>query len=417
MSNLRIGRYALSLCGAASLLAGCGARPTADMVPGTGGTSALQSAARATGTRPIQNVIVILQENRSFDNLFAGYPGANAPTQGLTSTGKYVPLRPIRLQRTKVCVTGYSDEYFKTAYDDGKMDGWNLLDPEHPLCPYSRVVKSEVRQYWDLAEQYVLADKMFASTTYGDFVNPLYIIAGTTEISRNEFVVGQPDNTPWGCDAPAGTTTSLLKNGRFQNGRGPFPCFSQFPTIADLLDRANVSWRFYFGGTKSEFFPFNPFEAIENIREGSDWGRDMSVPATNVLRDLAGGNLPSVSWVLSPLRDSDLPGYGGGPKWVNSIVGAARKSSYWKHLAIFVIWQSPGNENFYDNVAPPQLDAMGLGFRVPMIAVSPYAKRRYVSHVPYEFGSILKFIEQNWRLGSLGATDRRANGLNDIFTQ
>lgn len=413
MGSLGVSRYAFSVSAAALLLTSCGG----SQIPAAAIPASQPASGRNGGTQRIQNVIVILQEDRSFDNVFAGYPAANAPTQGLTSKGKYVPLRPIRLESRKICVNGDLGGYFKTAYDGGKMDGWNLLDHKHPLCPYTHIVESEVRPYWDLAKHYALADNMFASTVYGDFINPLYVIAGTTAIAHKEFVVGQPDNTPWGCDAPAQTRTSVLKNGHLKTFGGPFPCFTQFPTIANLLDTANVTWRFYSGGTRTEAFPFNPFSAIEYVREGGDWQRNMSAPATNVLSDLASGNLASVSWVLSPERDSDFPGYGGGPKWISSIVEAARKSAYWKHLAIFVIWQSPGGGNFYDNVAPPQLDVMGLGFRVPMIAVSPYAKRGYVSHVRYEFGSELKFIEENWQLGSLGSTDRRANGLDDLFTQ
>lgn len=142
----------------------------------------------------------------------------------------------------------------------------------------------------------------------------------------------------------------------------------------------------------------------------------MSAPATNIFSDLSRGHLAPLSWVLSPLADSDIPGNGGGPTWVKSIVDATQQSRYWKHAAIVVIWNDASDGNFYDNVAPPQLDVMGLGFRVPMIVVSPYAKRGYVSHTQYEFGSILKFIEENWDLGSLGATDRRAKSIGDLFS-
>ncbi len=93
------------------------------------------------------------------------------------------------------------------------------------------------------------------------------------------------------------------------------------------------------------------------------------------------------------------------------------KSSYWPSTAIVVLWSDPGNGQYYDNAPPPQLDEVGLGFRVPMIVVSPYAKRHFVSHTDYEFGSLLKFMEENWNLPSLGghATDRRANSISDMF--
>ncbi len=403
------GRCCVGALTAALLLAGCagGAASLAPAVPA-------QHAARKAETA-IQNVIVIVQQNRSFDNLFSGYPGADAPTTGMTSTGETVPLRPITLKRAKDCANGFLGNTFGTAFDDGKMDGWNLLDPKAPLCPYNHVDRQEVRPYWDLAKRFVLADKMFASTHFGDFANSIYLVAGTTKLARGTYAVGPPTNVPWGCDAPPGTQTPVLNGGRIV--LGPFPCFDRFPSIANLLDSAGVSWRFYYGGKPSDPFPFNPFDAIKYVREGQDWQRDMSVPATNVLKDLRKGNLAAVSWVLSPTRDSDTAGLSGGPKWVSSIVAATRRSQYWKHAAILVIWDNPGDGNFYDNVPPPQLDVMGLGFRVPMIVVSPYAKRGYVSHTNYEFGSILKFIEENWSLGTLNATDVRANSMGDVFEQ
>ncbi|MGA9420669.1 MAG: alkaline phosphatase family protein, partial [Candidatus Cybelea sp.] len=257
-------------------------------------------------------------------------------------------------------------------------------------------------------------DKMFSSTYHGDFVNSIYLITGTTKIARNTYVAGEPNDTPWGCDAPPGTLTPLLKDGRLRGFDGPFPCFDQFPSLANLLDKANVAWRFYYG-PKGSVLPFNPYSAMQYVATGPDWKTDMSVPATNVLSDLANGNLKPVSWVLSAEPNSDFPGNSGGPQWVSAIVQAAQKSAYWKHVAIVVIWNDSGDGNFYDNVAPPQLDPMGLGFRVPMIVVSPYAKRGYVSHTQYEFGSILKFVEENWNLGSLGSTDQRANSIGDVF--
>ena len=105
----------------------------------------------------------------------------------------------------------------------------------------------------------------------------------------------------------------------------------------------------------------------------------------------------------------------GGPKWVNSIVLATEESRYWAHTAIVVVWDDSGEGRFYDNSAPPQITEVGLGVRVPMIVVSPYAKRGYVSHTTYQFGSILKFIEENWRLGSLGSTDKQSQSIGNIF--
>ncbi|MGC1381444.1 MAG: alkaline phosphatase family protein [Candidatus Baltobacteraceae bacterium] len=400
-------RYTLGACALAAILAGCGGgSPTAPAPSSVAGHTAAATQGK------IQNLIVIIQSSRSFDNLFAGYPGADAPTQGLTSTGSFVPLKPIALTRGACKLDGTYADYFDVAYDGGKMDGWNLLDSSDPLCPYTRVKRSETRPYWKLAQRFALADKAFGSTRFGAWVERLYLIAGTTQINKNTYVIDPVNGRHEGCDSPPGTKTSLLRNGRVERFRGPFPCFTQFPTIADLLDRASVTWRFYYDA-RSEVL--NPFDAIQDVREGPDWTRDMSVPATNVLADIANGNLAAVSWVSSPVADSDYPGRSGGPKWVAAIAAALEKSSYWHHAAIVVVWDNAGDGLYYDDVPPPQLDPMGLGFRVPMVVISPLAERGYVSHVQYEFGSILKFIEENWSLGSLGATDVRANSLGDMF--
>lgn len=408
------GRFALTPCAAVAMLAGCGGAQSA--VPFHASTalkmtrSALGGA--GAGTRwPIQHVIVVVQRNRSFDNLFSGYPNANAPTAGLTSTGKRARLTLITLDHTGPCSDSQYGTYFKVAYRDGKMNGWNLLDSEDPLCPYTRVERSETLPYWSLAKEFSIADQMFSSTRFDDFVEQLYLIAGTTEIARDIFIAGSPDRQPPGCDAPPGTSTTLLRHGRLEVDRGPFPCFT-FRTMANLLDDAHVTWRYYCSSPEE-----SPFDAIEYVRFGRDWTLDISHPATNVLSDIAKGRLAAVSWVLSPAADSDLPGNAGGPRWVSSIAQAVRESRYWARTAIVVVWNEEGNGEFYDNVPPPQLDSMGLGFRVPMIVISPYARRGYVSHTEYEFGSILRFIEQNWKLPFLGggATDRRANSIADAF--
>lgn len=357
--------------------------------------------------RAIRHVIVIVQQNRSFDDLFAGFPHADAPTTGLESTGQRVRLRPVSLERKKHCG---SWSQFPIAYDDGKMDGWNLLDPSDPLCPYTHVLRSETRPYWELAATYAIADRMFSSTHLPEFVDSLYLIAGTAKIAPSTYDLGP---TPFGdCYSPPGTTTDILKNGTFERDRGPYPCFDQFRTIANLLDDAAVSWRWYYSGRSDS--EWNPFGSIQYVAEGRDWDRNLSNPATNVFSDIARKRLRSVSWILSPVHDSDLPGYGGGPKWIAKIVSAVQKSSYWPHAALLIVWENSGFGD-YDDAAPPQISAVGLGFRVPLLVISPYAKSGYVSHTDYQFGSILKFIEENWDLGSLGATDKRSHSIADMF--
>ncbi len=411
---------------AVAVLAGCaGTQPPVGM-PGARPQAGMP-ARRAT-QQPIQHLIIVIQADRTFDDLFSGYPGANAPGYGCASGGAAeragghgtcppgdtrVALKAKRLAAASCRLSSTFTDYFKVAWDDGRMDGWNRLDPADPLCPYTHVERSDTQKYWALAKGYAIADDMFPSTHFGFFPDQLYVVAGTSEIARKVWVVGIPDEAPWGCDAPPGTVTTVLARGRI--GFGPFPCFTQFPTMANLFDNAGVSWQFYYDAR--DVFNWNPFEAIKYVFRGPDWKRDISSPATNLLGDIAHGDLAAVSWVLSPYDNSDAPGTRDGPRWVKFIVDTVRKSNYWQSTAIVVIWNNEGDGQYYDNVAPPQLDDVGLGFRVPMIVVSPYAKRHYVSHTEYEFGSLLKFIEENWNLPSLGgyATDRRANSISDMF--
>jgi phospholipase C len=138
------------------------------------------------------------------------------------------------------------------------------------------------------------------------------------------------------------------------------------------------------------------------------------------LKDAADGNLASVTWVSPSKADSDHPAYHSdlGPSWVTSVVNAIGQSSYWNSTAIVIVWDDWGG--WYDNSKPPQLDYRGLGFRVPCLIISPYAKNGYVDSTQYEFASILKFIEEVYGTGSIGPrsqgyTDQRATSLDAAF--
>ena len=362
----------------------------------------------ATAASPIRHIIVIIQENRSFDNLFMGFPGANTVTAGETHTGKIVALSPVTLTNTGD--PGHNHTDWLAAYAHGHMNGFDLEKfydgDDVGTFSYAYVPRSTIVPYWTLASDYTLADEMFQSNSGPSFPAHQYLIAG-----QADNVSSIPNGEPWGCDAPAGTWVFQL-TATGEQVKGPFPCFS-YATIADLLDAAGVSWRIY---TPTPTFDWQPFEAISQIRYGPDWSTDISYPSKHILTDVANGALADVSFVIPVGYESDHPetdARGTGPDWVASITNAVGASDYWNDTAIFITWDDWGG--WYDHVAPPQLDVMGLSMRVPLIVVSPYAKTDYVSHVQYEFGSILKFIEQTYGLGSLGATDVRANPLSDCF--
>lgn len=374
----------------------------------------------------IKHIVIVIQENRSFDNLFAGFPGANAPLFGYTNTGVKVPLQPASFVDGTACDI---DHYFKngvTDYDNGKMDGFNL-NTTAPGCtlahlPLSHLNRSEVKPYWTMAKRYVLADHMFPTEIGPSFTAHLTLIAGTADLSPTRSEADVPtDSEPWGCDAPSGTATYTVDATRVVNDNGPAPCFSQFRTMADTLDAAHLSWKYYAPaiGASDRGLIWSSFDAISNVRYGSDWSTHVSSPPTKILTDAEHGDLANVSWVVPDYAWSDHPSAGSpyGPSWVAAIVNAIGKSSAWSSTAIVVIWDDWGG--FYDNVPPPQRDFRGLGIRVGCIIISPYV-RPHVSHTVYEFGSILHFVEQTFNLPPLGSeangyTDRRAKSIRDSF--
>ena len=383
-------------------IAGCSGSPSQTVFANNAPTMI-----RARASSPIQHVIVMVQGHRGFNNLFAGFPGAETSKAGGTHTGKKVRLTP--MPESEHASTAPLLNGFEIAYDNGKMDGFDLVYPKDPLFPYHFVEHSEISAYWSLAKQFALADHMFStSISNSGFVAQLYLLAARSEVKNGVYVADHPSGTQWGCNAPPGTTTPVYTPHGIRR-HGPFPCFSWY-ALAQLLDNAGVSWRYYL---PSDELALNAVGAIAYIQNSRDW-QNVTTPQTAILNDIQNGNLPDVTWVYPDQRNSDDPGTGSGSKWVSTVVGALRKSRYWQSSAVIVVWES--SDFFYDEVPPPRLAPVELGFRVPMLIVSPFAKKGYVSHTQYEFGSILKFIESQYALPSLGQTDARANSIGDVFT-
>ena len=373
----------------------------------------------------IKHIVFIVQENRSFENMFAGWPGADAPMTGYRLVkGKRtaVPLKPMTYAQNVDMCHVWLDAM--NAYDNGRMDGFNRErsgacgPPLSGDLPYRYMDHKEIAPYRTLASQYVLADHMFPTEFGTSFTAHQDLIAGTTQIDSTHSLVDTPTNFPWGCDAPAGTQTSLVNTQRVVTpNAGPFPCFTQYKTIADLLDPAHVSWRYYV-----RKFPipsgntWDAFDAIKRVRYGAAW-KNVQNDTPSILSDPGKGNLAQVSWVIPDTSWADYPlpltNFDAGPSWVGNIVNAIGKSKYWNDTAIVVIWDDWGG--FYDNVTPPQLDYVGLAIRVPCLIISPYARKGFVSHTQYEYGSLLKFVEEANNLGSLNTSDARANPIDDAF--
>jgi len=393
-------------------LAGCGSAN----VP-SGSASGPGAVTPASGT-PIRHVIIVVQENRSFDNLFNGYPGADTVASGTRYDGSSVALQPVPLEDGRD--VGHFHYSFDLAYDAGRLDGFEFeqsygivhgayqVVPEPPTLPFAYVPSAETKPYWALANGFTLADRMFQSNSGPSYTAHQYLIAGQSA-DADEV----PTSAVWGCDAAPGSTVPVLVNG--VDTGGIFPCFG-YATIADELDAAHVDWRFYQPpASDPSARQFSAFDAVRQIRFGPDWKTKIVSPETTIFSDLTSGNLPAVSYLIPQFANSDhaLAHSNTGPSWITAVVNAVGASPYWNSTAILITWDDWGG--WYDHVNPPQLDGMGLGFRVPLLVVSPYAKHGYVSHVRHEFGSILRFTEETFGLPSLGTADSRADDLSDCF--
>jgi phospholipase C len=396
----------------------------------------------------IQHVIVIFQENRTPDNLFHDpvliARGAEIASSGVNSLGQTIPLTAVPLGM------GYdldhSHRAFVDMYDGGKMNGADKVKVFCSLgfvhCPppnaqFVYVQASDVAPYYQMAEQYAFGDRMFQTNEGPSFPAHQFILSGTSAptASSNLFAAENPTKGGGtaGCIARPGGLVNLIDPSGNESST-TYPCF-EHPTLTDELDVKGISWRYYAPNAGSIW---TAPDAIQHICgpnatpptatacTGSEWVNHV-VLYTNgnphpILTDIANNQLPGVSWVIPSGQNSDHPGLStGGPSWVASIVNAIGGSSYWSNTTIIVTWDDWGG--FYDHVPPPEVlencSQWGCGyvygFRVPLIVISTYARVGYISHVNHDFGSILKFIEQVYRLGSLGYADAPADNLADCF--
>ncbi len=408
---------------AAAAMSGCGSGSGASgSVPSLPQMSTATPNSPPPGKQKIKHVVIVIQENRSFDNLFATFPGADGTTVGLLHTGKHFKLIKGTLRGKEL---NHMRSGYLTEYDNGKMDGFDLIgfgssgnDGPAGRYPLRYVNPADIAPYWTMAKDYSLADHMFQTQGSGSFTAHQELIAGGTAFAPTKSLIDFPSGGPWGCDAPSKTvTTYITTSGEFFFNKGPFPCLS-YKTMADVLDPKGLSWKYYVPPLLvpgSSGFLWNAFDAIKKVRYGADWANVIS-PETDVFDDVKHNRLPAVSWVIPCGQNSDhAAGTDTGPSWVAAIVNTIGHSPAWSSTAIIVLWDDWGG--YYDHVPPAFIDDQGgLGFRVPMIVISPYSKSvGYISHTQYEFGSILRFVEDNWGLQRLGSTDVRATSIGDMF--
>ena len=352
---------------------------------------------------PIQHLVVLMQENHTFDNYFGTYPGAN----GIQADTK-MPLNPTDLSKGYITPwhigsfattdLSHSAATFRDQYNGGKMDSFiyalDLRNQDGRLA-MGYYDGRDIPYYWNLADNYVLFDNFFSSAKDGSGANHMY------------WVIGAQPRTDTGQ-----TLSEQLANTQ---------------TIFDRLQAAGVSWKFYV----QNYDPTITYRDLGNV--GNRESQVIWVPLLNIDRflddptlsshivdlsqyftDLHNGNLPAVSYIV-PSGDSEHPPSSllSGQLFVKSLIQELQRSPVWNSSAFLLAYDDWGG--WYDHVSPPQVDANGYGMRVPAILVSAYARKGNIDHTQLDFTSILKFIENNWSIAPLADRDAKANDILSAF--
>lgn len=428
---------AAALLGAA-LLASCSSSGTSTGAAGSSG-----------GIHKIRHVVVIMQENRSFDSYFGTFPGADgipmkdgAPTVCSPDprSGQCVKPYPDHSDVNGGGPHGASNSTADVA--GGKMNGFvgqavrarkGCLDPTDPACTNSASpdvmgyhTESDIPNYWAYAKDFVLQDHMYEPNASWSLPAHLF------EISEWSAHCTEHDN-------PSSCTNALQSPGLppdFTAGRRrasvakaqrPPPIYA-WTDLTYLLHKDRVSWGYYVvSGTEPDCENdaalscapvkqnattpgiWNPLPYFDTVKADGQLGNIQSVD--HFYSAARSGRLPAVSWVVPSGTVSEHPPapVSFGQSYVTSLVNAVMRSPNWRSTAIFLAWDDWGG--FYDHVVPPMVDQNGYGLRVPAMVISPYARSGYVDHQTLSFDAYDKFIEDDFLHGQ--RLDPRTDGRPD----
>jgi phospholipase C len=384
-------------------------------------TSTKHSAAPPPGIEKIKHIVVIMQENRSFDSYFGTYPGADGIPRGVC-----VPdprggcLKPYHVSKDRNIGGPHALKNALRDIDGGAMDGFvreavaarkACVDPHDPVCSSPAAGSDvmgyhdarEIPNYWAYAHNYVLQDHMFEPNKSWSLPAHLLTVSAW---SAKCSVKGDPMSCVSAPDLPA--TPPDFRG----NLKKKIPDYA-WTDITYLLHKHNVSWRYYvFSGTQPDCeddaaisckpIPqnaktpgiWNPLPWFSTVRE--NWQLSNITPLGNFFKAARKGKLPAVSWVVPTQKVSEHPPglVSAGQAYVTTLVNAIMRSPNWSSTAIFLTWDDWGG--FYDHVLPPTVDEESYGLRVPGLVISPYAKRGYIDHQILSFDAYLKFIEDRF---------------------
>ena len=349
-------------------------------------------------------------ENRSFDNLFGRFPGVNGTTVGV-KWGKETPL--IRCPDWLPGDLPHDYAAALNCLNGGKLDGFAGGVYGDPWS-YSQFQEQQLPNYWFWGKEYALSDNFYASVLGPSYPNHFFFIAG-----QSGGVIDNPENIEvrvdgemkfksWGCDAFGEDVFVLVKDAEGNLAKHD-TCF-RFKTVGEQLTDIGVDWRYYSATPGQVGYFWNAFNGVSDVFHSDLWHEHAANPVDRLIDDIEANELPAVTWVTPQFALSDHPPASSSfaHNWVSDVVNAVMKSDMWEHTAIFVTWDEWGG--FYDSVMPPVVDGLRLGFRVPLLTISPYARRGLIDDEMGEFSSPLRFISDNWGLDPL--TPRIANTHN-----
>jgi phospholipase C len=368
------------------------------------GAGSARTAAPAP-TTPIRHFVTLMQENHTFDNYFGTYPGVDGIPAGTCmpinpAKGRKPCFKPFHIGENSIAPRDldHSAATAQLQYDGGRMDGFiSSLTRRNQDGRLAMGYRNgdDLPFYWNLADEYVLYERFFSSAFGGSYLNHVY------------WVSASPGN---GLD------------------RVPEEGLGDLPTIFDRLEKAGVSWKFYvqnydpnltyrtvsqYPGNRASQVIWVPVLNFARYIDNPKIMRHV-VPLREYFSDLDNGTLPAVSYIV-PSGPSEHPpsNLASGQAFVRGLINALMDSSSWKSSAFLLGYDDWGG--WYDHVKPPHRDNYGYGFRVPAILVSPYARQGYVDRTKLDFTSILRFIEENWRLRPLTHLDSSANSIASGF--
>ncbi len=379
-------------------------------------------AQSSTGPIPIKHVIVIVKENHTFDNYFGSFPGAEGTTQCKTSNGTIAcPHAPDSTPRD-LC---HEHQCAIDAWHAGAMDGWDSVSTttkNGDNLAYAQYTETDIPNYWAYARKFTLADHFHANVLAPSFPGHMFVLA-----AQSGWSWGNPTTEYykpyWGCDQSPFVRAPIQNQTTCQEDK-VFPCF-KIPSVPDILP-SGVDWKFY--GSNFYVLPevWSMFDGIDAVRNGPGWSK--VVTADQFDKDVDAGTLPAVSWLVNQDLNDEHPNIGGvckGENWTVDRINKVMASNLWQDTAILFTMDDWGG--WYDHVAPPRqygcdkANPYGLGFRLPLIVISPYAKPGFVFHEVSEQASIPRFIEKVFGATKTlhdidpAAQDAQANDLMAAF--